>query len=739
MDVNEPGERPDGDSASARLDSWKEIAAYLRRDVRTVQRWHDRAGLPVHRHVDPRQRGVFAFRGELDAWANQARALAENTLVSEFGEGATAPAAGARQIRRGWWILAAVLLSATAVGVVWTARHRSHPVALREHIWVIVPAFDNQSGDEILGESLQFVLERELSASSLISVVPQPRVQDVLVLMRRASERRLTPALAREVALRDGAVKALVTGRIDRPGSGYLLTLQIIDAHTGATVTSRSTEVQGREALLGAVRQLSGWARDVLGETGRASSADARLPQVTTASLPALQLYAKAYDAIMRGQQQSPRVLLESALREDPDFALAHSWLAAVLMNDPDFKSVEPLIKQHEDRALELSTQTTERERLHIVGMYHMAHRQPAKALGAWESLIRMDPTEWLYHQYASAMYSALGRTPEALREAERVAQLLPNDFDTAVGVAQSWTYAGDLDRARPHVERARALWPTQRGEFASEVKRMNLPPGTARRAAWVFLFPAYERWRAQDIAAMLRELQQVLDANPLPAPVDRDALLTIAVGLDMSAGRLKNARRLVDLMFQDRIRELHLAVLADAVDDAESMRRHMERVPVDGEERPLRFARAGLYEQAEYVIAHNQGLNGFIETALGELARRHGRFSEAVEHLARGLKAETNTLSDLYLGSESLADALEHLNRRDEALDVLEKAAATTPLYTRTGPSGAFWLHTLNRLSREYRDRGRVADAHAIDARLRGFLSLADRDHPLVLQLAQR
>ena len=34
-----------------RLDSWKEIAAYLKRDVTTVQRWEKREGMPVHRHV----------------------------------------------------------------------------------------------------------------------------------------------------------------------------------------------------------------------------------------------------------------------------------------------------------------------------------------------------------------------------------------------------------------------------------------------------------------------------------------------------------------------------------------------------------------------------------------------------------------------------------------------------------------------------------------------------------------
>ncbi|HET9157408.1 MAG TPA: hypothetical protein VFN91_12115, partial [Myxococcaceae bacterium] len=56
-------------SASERLDSWKEIAGYLRRDVTTVQRWEKREGMPVHRHQHDRIGSVYAFRSELEAWA----------------------------------------------------------------------------------------------------------------------------------------------------------------------------------------------------------------------------------------------------------------------------------------------------------------------------------------------------------------------------------------------------------------------------------------------------------------------------------------------------------------------------------------------------------------------------------------------------------------------------------------------------------------------------------------------
>src|SRR5579864_3135170 len=53
-----------------RLDSWKEIAAYLRRDVRTVQRWEKKESLPVHRHLHDKLGSIYAYRNELTDWFN---------------------------------------------------------------------------------------------------------------------------------------------------------------------------------------------------------------------------------------------------------------------------------------------------------------------------------------------------------------------------------------------------------------------------------------------------------------------------------------------------------------------------------------------------------------------------------------------------------------------------------------------------------------------------------------------
>ncbi len=55
-----PNEKP--------LESWKEIAGYLKRDVRTVVRWEKEEKLPVRRHHHKSRSSVYAYTSELEAW-----------------------------------------------------------------------------------------------------------------------------------------------------------------------------------------------------------------------------------------------------------------------------------------------------------------------------------------------------------------------------------------------------------------------------------------------------------------------------------------------------------------------------------------------------------------------------------------------------------------------------------------------------------------------------------------------
>jgi adenylate cyclase len=61
-------DRPAGDASSERLQSWKELAAYLKRGARTVQRWEREEGLPVRRLQHGKLGSIYGYKSELDAW-----------------------------------------------------------------------------------------------------------------------------------------------------------------------------------------------------------------------------------------------------------------------------------------------------------------------------------------------------------------------------------------------------------------------------------------------------------------------------------------------------------------------------------------------------------------------------------------------------------------------------------------------------------------------------------------------
>jgi Tol biopolymer transport system component len=102
-----------------RLDSWKEIASYLKRDVTTVQRWEKREGMPVHRHLHDRMGSVYASRAELDAWTRS-----RNPPVAQENGNVALPEAPAPQPRPEMrtfltrWTFALPLAGAVAVLVI---------------------------------------------------------------------------------------------------------------------------------------------------------------------------------------------------------------------------------------------------------------------------------------------------------------------------------------------------------------------------------------------------------------------------------------------------------------------------------------------------------------------------------------------------------------------------------------------------------------------------------------------
>ena len=112
-----PAPEASGSPNDTRLDSWKEIAAYLRRDVATVRRWEKREGLPVHRHQHDKLGSVYAIVTEIDAWS-RSRSQPDSRLAATTAERPTGVSSGS------WMAASALLLAVIAAtflaGALWT-------------------------------------------------------------------------------------------------------------------------------------------------------------------------------------------------------------------------------------------------------------------------------------------------------------------------------------------------------------------------------------------------------------------------------------------------------------------------------------------------------------------------------------------------------------------------------------------------------------------------------------------
>src|SRR5271169_6845248 len=124
-----PGTPPSLSTPEDRLDSWKEIATYLNRDVTTVQRWERREEMPVHRHQHDKMGSVYASRAELDAWVKSRKLRPAQDNGNDLHALNSQPpvATAVPRAQANWRIWTAVIAAAMAAVLLlaWFANHRA--------------------------------------------------------------------------------------------------------------------------------------------------------------------------------------------------------------------------------------------------------------------------------------------------------------------------------------------------------------------------------------------------------------------------------------------------------------------------------------------------------------------------------------------------------------------------------------------------------------------------------------
>jgi serine/threonine protein kinase/tetratricopeptide (TPR) repeat protein len=261
-------------------------------------------------------------------------------------------------------ILVAVV--AAAAGLVWVlAPARS--VVLDQSDFLVVADFDNRTGDSVLNNSLTQALRVKLRESTQFNVMSSDRVAAARDLLRVPPSDPLDDRTAIAVARREGA-RAVVAGNATRLGTTYVLTAAIIDAPAGTTVDLPREEVSKIEDVLSAMDRLSGRVRHALGESiSQISKANSPLPEATTSSLKALELFSRADLLTNEGRYPESALLDQEAVTIDSQFVLAINELAY------DYRKIgeDSLAAEYHKRILPLIGRVTERERLEILATYY--------------------------------------------------------------------------------------------------------------------------------------------------------------------------------------------------------------------------------------------------------------------------------------------------------------------------------------------------------------------------------
>jgi tetratricopeptide (TPR) repeat protein len=254
---------------------------------------------------------------------------------------------------------------------------------------ILLADFENRTADSTLGASVTEAFRVDLAQSPTVRLFDAQAMRDALQRMQRPAGITITPAVAREIAEREG-VKAVVTGQIDPVGQGFVLSANIVSAPNGNVLASVRETATDQAGLLRAIDGLSSKLRERIGESLVTIRANPPLEQVTTASLAALRKYSEALRLEEEDRLGEAIPLLEEAVTLDSGFAMAHRKLAVVLSNlnrDPQ-RQVEAARRTfaHRDRLPEI-------ERGLATAWYHRnVEGDRAKEAAAYRGVLTRDP-----------------------------------------------------------------------------------------------------------------------------------------------------------------------------------------------------------------------------------------------------------------------------------------------------------------------------------------------------------
>ena len=348
-----------------------------------------------------------------------AQARTRTQIVIEENEAETDQALKTLPIQQkpgaGWKFLlsmagVAVLL---ALGAFLLIRSRV-PATLSGKDYVLVADFTNTTGDPVFDDTLRQGLSVELEQTPFLQLVSNDQIAQILRLMEKSPDTRLTPDVAREACRRANATSE-IEGSIAALGNQYVIGLNAVDCRSGETLAREQVSASGKESVLTALGGAASKLRAKLGES-RASleKFDTPLEQATTPSLEALRAYTLGRRAMDGSDMVQAPSFFRQAIRYDPNFAMAYARLGT------SYKNLgEPgLGIENTRQAYQLRERVSEPEKLYIDShFYQLVTGNLERARQVFELWAQTYPRDWTPRINLGVVYQALGQHDKSLEE----------------------------------------------------------------------------------------------------------------------------------------------------------------------------------------------------------------------------------------------------------------------------------------------------------------------------------
>jgi tetratricopeptide (TPR) repeat protein/predicted Ser/Thr protein kinase len=335
-------------------------------------------------------------------------------------------------------LLAAVVLLAIGVvgGLSWYARTLV-PVAPHDPVSVVIADFQNLTADPAFDRTLEPMLRRALEGASFVTAFDRNAITRTLGV--RPPE-RFDEAAARDVALKQG-LGVVVSGVVERQGSGYGVSVKASQAVTGDVITTAKARASSKEQVLGQATRLVTSVRKALGDRTSESDQLFALHSVTATSLDVVRDYAAAVDASANNRFEEALQHASRAVQIDPKFGLGYQLLAVYSRNLGRLQDAGKFASQ----GLQYLDGMTERERYATRGIYFRVTGDYQKCVEQYNELIVRYPADVLGRNQVALCSSKLRDLRRAVDEMRHIVELLPKRALFRDNLALYANYAGDF------------------------------------------------------------------------------------------------------------------------------------------------------------------------------------------------------------------------------------------------------------------------------------------------------